>query len=162
MKSLAITAALGALALAWASPQAEARTCVRESVTGPAGHHTMMRCTMGRHHAARRTVTTTRTVTTDDYVTTTSPSRRVSRYYSVRAPRRTIVGYGSSYNPGWYGTQYQSAYAVPYGPASARWGYRYYYGSSFRPTWQASASSHPAYYGGSGGYAYHPAYGFGY
>src|SRR5438045_8657553 len=145
MKTIAIAAALGALALAWASPQAQARTCVRESVTGPAGHHTMMRCTAGRHHAARRTVTTTRTVTTDDYVTTTTPSRRVRRYYSVRAPRRTIVGYGSRYNPGWYGTRYQPPYSAPYDPASARWGYGYYYGSSAPPTWQASASSHPAF-----------------
>ena len=166
MKTIAIAAAVGALALAWASPQAQARTCVRQSVTGPAGHHTMMKCTTGRHHAARgarRTVTrTTRTVVTDDYITTTAPSRRVSRYYSVRMPRNTVVGYGSSYNPGWYGAQYQSTYAVPYAPARARWGYGYHYGSSFVPTWQASASSHPAYYGGSGGFAYHPGYGWGY
>jgi hypothetical protein len=40
--------------------------------------------------------------------------------------------------------------------------YPYWYGSNSPWTWQASASSHPAYYGGSGGYAYHPAYGFGY
>src|SRR5204863_6600436 len=83
MKTIAIAAAVGALALAWASPQAQARTCVQKSVTGPAGHHTMMKCTTARHHAfrgAHRTVTrTTRTVVTDDYITTTAPSRRVSR-----------------------------------------------------------------------------------
>ena len=94
MKTIAIAAAVGALALAWASPQAQARTCVQKSVTGPAGHHTMMKCTTARHHAfrgAHRTVTrTTRTVVTDDYITTTAPSRRVSRYYSVRMPRNTV------------------------------------------------------------------------
>jgi hypothetical protein len=60
---------------------------------------------------------------------------------------------------------YSSYWATPYSyPATARsaWGYPYWYGSNSPWTGSASASSHPAYYGGSGGYAYHPAYGFGY
>jgi hypothetical protein len=107
---------------------------------------------------------TTRVVTTDDYVTTTVPVRRtkVHRYYSARMPR-TVVGYGSStYPTARYRTSYQTAYAGPCVPASARWGYGYHYGSSAPPTCQASASSHPAFYGGSGGFAFHPGYGWGY
>ena len=53
------------------------------------------------------------------------------------------------------------SYAYP-ATASSAWGYPRWYGSNTPWTGEASASSHPAYYGGSGGYAYHPAYGFGY
>jgi hypothetical protein len=62
-----------------------------------------------------------------------------------------------AYSPYWAAPSY--AY-----PATARsaWGYPSWYGSNAPWTGEASASSHPAYYGGSGGYAYHPAYGFGY
>jgi hypothetical protein len=66
-----------------------------------------------------------------------------------------------------YGPYAYSPYAAPYiygypSTASSAWGYPYWYGTNSPWTGQASASSHPAYYGGSGGYAYHPAYGFGY
>ena len=51
---------------------------------------------------------------------------------------------------------------APNPSGSARWGYTYYYGSSSYPTWQASASPHPAFAGGSGQFAYHPGFGWGY
>jgi hypothetical protein len=166
MKAIVLAAAVGALALGFASPSAQARTCFKETVTSPS-HHTVMRgCSVARHHAvrhARRMVTrTTRVVTTDDYVTTTVPVRtRTHRYFSARIPRNEIVGYGSStYTPT---AAYQPGYAAVCGPGdSSRWGYAPYYGSSYRPWCQASASSHPAYAGGSGQFAYHPAYGWGY
>ncbi len=98
MKSIALAAAVGALAVGLASPpSAQARTCFRESLSDSAGHHAVMRgCSTARHHAlrtTRRAVTrTTRVVTTDDYFTTT-PVRTRTRYYS---PRNEIVEYGSS------------------------------------------------------------------
>ena len=61
-----------------------------------------------------------------------------------------------AYSPYW-----ATPYAYP-ATASSAWGSPYWYGSNSPWTGQASASSHPAYYGGRGGYAYHPAYGFGY
>jgi hypothetical protein len=75
-----------------------------------------------------------------------------------------------TYGPYPYAAQYapyayNSYWAPPYGypaTASSAWGYPYWYGSNSPWSGEASASSHPAYYGGSGGYAYHPAYGFGY
>src|SRR5437763_15341079 len=98
MKSIALAAAVGALAVGLASPPtAQARTCFRESLSDSAGHHAVMRgCSTARHHAlrtTRRAVTkTTRVVTTDDYFTTT-PVRTRTRYYSTR---NEIVEYGSS------------------------------------------------------------------
>ena len=65
-----------------------------------------------------------------------------------------------AYSPHW-ATPYSYSYSYP-ATASSAWGYPYWYGSNSPWTGSASASSHPAYYGGSGGYAYHPAYGFGY
>jgi len=56
----------------------------------------------------------------------------------------------------------QSIYPAPDPAGSAAWGYRYYYGSSSYPNWQASASSHPAFEGGSGQFSYHPGLGWGY
>jgi hypothetical protein len=170
MKAIALAAAVGALALGLAPPSAQARTCFRDTVTDSAGHHTMMRgCSVARHHALRsahRTVTrTTRVVTSDDYVTTVPVRTRTHRYYSSRMPRNEIVGYGSSYPTvsTQYSTMYQPGYAAVCGPGnSARWGYGYHYGSSSPPWCQASASSHPAFAGGSGQFAYHPAYGWGY
>ena len=67
--------------------------------------------------------------------------------------------YAPAYN---YAPGYQLNYPAPYPAGSSAWGYRYYYGSSSYPTWQASASSHPAFYGGSGMYSYHPWLGWGY
>jgi hypothetical protein len=167
MKAIALTAAaLGLAALSWPTAPADAATCFRETVTGPAGHHTWTRgCTVARHHAmhaSRRMVrTTTRVVTTDDYATTPVYRTRTHRYYSVLVPRQETLAYGSSsYYPA-SGSSYQSSYAAPC-PASAQWGYRYYYGSAFPPTCEASASSHPAFYGGSGQYTYHPGLGWGY
>ena len=69
--------------------------------------------------------------------------------------------YAPSYTPYAYSPYWATPYAYP-ATASSAWGYPYWYGSNSPWTWQTSASSHPAYYGGSGGYAYHPAYGFGY
>jgi hypothetical protein len=169
MKAIALTAAVGALALGLAAPpSAQARTCFRESLTDSAGHHTVMRgCSVARHHAirsARRMVTkTTKVVTTDDYVTTPVRTRR---YYSTRVPRSEIVEYGSStyaVPTTRYSASYQPGYAVTCGPGnSANWGYGYYYGSSSPPWCQASASSHPAFTGGSGQFTRHPMLGWGY
>src|SRR5215471_184354 len=169
MKAIALAAAVGALAIGIATPpSAQARTCFRETLNDSAGHHAVMRgCAADRHHmrTARRIITrTTRVVTTDDYVTTT-PVRTRTRYYSTRASREEIVGYGSStYVPT---TQYsavsQPGYAVTCGPGnSANWGYGYYYGSSSPPWCQTSASSHPAFAGGSGQFTRHPMLGWGY
>ena len=69
--------------------------------------------------------------------------------------------YAAPYAPYVYSPYWATPYAYP-ATASSAWGYPYWYGSNSPWTGQASASSHPAYYGGSGGYAYHPAYGFGY
>lgn len=65
-----------------------------------------------------------------------------------------------AYSPNWAAPSYGYGY-----PETARqaWGYSNWYGSNSPWTGgQASASSHPSYYGGSGGFAYHPGYGFGY
>lgn len=171
MKSIALAAAVGALAIGLVSPpSAQARTCFRESLSDSAGHHAVMRgCSTARHHAvrtARRSVTrTTRVVTTDDYVTTT-PVRTRTRYYSARIPRNEIVEYGSSTYTvprTQYSAVYQPSYAMRCGPGnSANWGYNYYYGSSSPPWCQASASSHPAFTGGSGQFTNHPMLGWGY
>jgi len=136
MKSIALAAAVGALAVGLASPpSAQARTCFRESLSDSAGHHAVMRgCSTARHHAlrtTRRAVTrTTRVVTTDDYFTTT-PVRTRTRYYS---PRNEIVEYGSSTYTAprtQYSTAYQPSYAMRCGPGnSANWGYNYYYGGA--------------------------------
>jgi len=78
------------------------------------------------------------------------------------------VGYGAypstaPYAPYAYNPYWAAPYSYSYpATASSAWGYPYWYGSNSPWTVSASASSHPAYYGGSGGYAYHPAYGFGY
>jgi hypothetical protein len=171
MKTIALAAAVGALALGLATPPAQARTCFRQTVTDSAGHHAMMRgCSVARHHAARaahRTVTrTTKVVTTDDYVTTVPVRTRMHRHYSWRAPRNEIIGYGSSTYTApatQYSTMYQPGYAAVCGPGnSSRWGYGNYYGSSSPPWCQASASSHPAFAGGSGQFASHPGFGWGY
>lgn len=170
MKAIALTAAaLAVAALSWSASPANARTCFRETVNGP-GHHTMIRGCTAAHHAlrtARRVVTrTTRVVTTDDYLTTPVRTRVRHRYYSYRAPREEVIEYGSSYVPPartTYSTVYQPGYFVTCGPGTSRnWGYNYYYGSNSPPTCQASASSHPAFEGGSGQFTYHPAYGWGY
>src|SRR6266550_648314 len=129
MKSIALAAAVGALAVGLASPPpAQARTCFRESLSDSAGHHAVMRgCSTARHHAlrtTRRAVTrTTRVVTTDDYFTTT-PVRTRTRYYS---PRNEIVEYGSSTYTApttQYSTVYQPSYAMRRGvrpaPAAVR------------------------------------------
>ena len=59
-------------------------------------------------------------------------------------------------------TANQYTYPAPDPAGSAAWGYTYYYGSSSYSTPEASASSHPAFYGGSGQFAYHPGLGWGY
>ena len=104
-------------------------------------------------------------MTTDDYVTTT-PVRTRTRYYSARIPRNEIVEYGSSTYTvprTQYSAVYQPSYAMRCGPGnSANWGYNYYYGSSSPPWCQASASSHPAFAGGSGQFTNHPMLGWGY
>jgi hypothetical protein len=61
-----------------------------------------------------------------------------------------------------YATANQYTYPAPDPAGSAAWGYTYYYGSSSYSTPEASASSHPAFYGGSGQFAYHPGLGWGY
>jgi hypothetical protein len=172
MKAIALTvAAVAVAALSWPTSPAHARTCFRETVNGPGRHEMIRGCSVARHHAlrtSRRTVTrTTRVVTTDDYITTPVRTRvRTHRYYSFRAPREEIVGYGSSYVPPartTYSTAYRPGYVVACGPGtSANWGYTNYYGSNTPPTCQASPSSHPAFYGGSGQFTYHPGFGWGY
>jgi hypothetical protein len=84
----------------------------------------------------------------------------------VAAPAQYVTyggaPYAAPYAPYAYGPYWAApSYTYP-ATASSAWGYPYWYGSNSPWTGQTSASSHPAYYGGSGGYAYHPAYGFGY
>ena len=165
MKAIALAAAFGALAVGLAaSPSAQARTCFRETVNAPGKHEVIRGCMTDRRHAVRRITKTTRVVTTDDYVTTRPV--RTHRYYSARVPRQEIVGYGSSTYTAptsQYSAAYQPGYAVGCGPGnSANWGYGYYYGSSSPPWCQASASSHPAFAGGSGQFTRHPMLGWGY
>src|SRR5260221_7027057 len=123
MKAIAIATALGALVLGLAAPPAHARTCFRETVTGPAVHALTRGCTVVAHHASRaprRIVRTTTRVTTDDYITTSVPSRTWSRYYSARVPRHRMAGYVTSYYPRsryWYGASYQ--HGASYQPAYA-------------------------------------------
>ena len=171
MKAIALTAAaLAVAALSWPTSPANARTCFRETINRPGTHELIRGCTVARHHAlrtSRRVVrTTTRVVTSDDYFTTPVRTRiRTHRYYSYRAPREEVIEYGSSYVPPaqtTYSTNYQPAY-VTCGPGnSANWGYSGYYGNNSPPWCQASASSHPSFYGGSGQFTVHPGYGWGY
>jgi hypothetical protein len=170
MKAIALAAAVGALALGLASPpSAQARTCFRETLNDSAGHHAVMRgCSADRRHMVRhpmrtahRTPTrTTRVVTTDDYITTAPVRSR-----TVRMPRNEIIEYGSSTYTA-PTTQYSATYQPGYvacGPGnSANWGYSNFYGTSSPPWCQASASSHPAFAGGSGQFTQHPMLGWGY
>ena len=84
------------------------------------------------------------------------PGRGIRAVRQLRRVYQRAVVQSYAYSPYW-----ATPYTYP-ATASSVWGYPYWYGSNSPWTGQASASSHPAYYGGSGGYAYHPAYGFGY
>ena len=85
-----------------------------------------------------------------------APVAASAQYATYGAPP-----YAAPYAPYAYSPYWATPYAYP-ATASSAWGSPYWYGSNSPWTGQASASSHPAYYGGRGGYAYHPAYGFGY
>ena len=88
------------------------------------------------------------------------PSAAFAQFYPGYAPAYPFT-YAAPYAGYGYVPTYQN-YPAPYPVGSSRWGYDYYYGSSAYPTWSASASSHPAVYGGSGQLTYHPGYGWGY
>jgi hypothetical protein len=171
MKAIALTAAAVAVAaLSWPTALAQAATCFHKTISGPGRHETIRGCTVAWHHplrTTRRTVTrTTRVVSTDTFATVPVRTRVVRhRFYSFRAPQEEIVQYGSSYVPPaqtTYTTTYQPAY-VTCGPGNrTNWGYNYYYGDNSPPWCQASASSHPSFYGGSGQFTAHPGLGWGY
>lgn len=105
-KTIAVAAALGAAALSWSQPPANAAECFRETVTGPAGSQELVRGCTARERLAtrapRQTVTTTtRTVTRDYYVTSRPYTTTVTRdyYYTVPVTRDwdEDLYYGSSY-----------------------------------------------------------------
>jgi hypothetical protein len=123
MKAVAIAAvALEIAAFSGLAP-AGAATCFREVVTGPTGHHELVRGCMVRERLAsrapRRTVTTTtRTITNDYYVTERPYTTTVTRDYYAAPVTRTWdedLYYGSSYPEPGYGASY---YPEPryYGP----------------------------------------------